>query len=405
MRSAPQSPVRELLRRYARAWLASLPAGADARLVDAFAGRDHPQTVGSEPATVRAIGDAFAWLSRRGSAGRAGWLLLEEDPVKVEWLRAAARAAGLREGEDVGGVVVEEDTPEGAGLSGRFGEVAHLLYLLDPPRPEQLPRELVETLLAAPGADLVVRLPTGALRRLVEHLDSTLADLPPLAKRAVDGWSRLLGDPRRGWFTAWREAVEGRGVEAAVEELVGRYASALRAAGGPARWVGHRRLVSRGADAAEYVVLSCTEPARVLLVNGVLHELRQADLLPWPEEEDDLVRHRPTGVIELFGGGGSAEQRERVADPLAIAHAIARRFAGRTVEWRHVVAGFLDTELHEEELRRAVLELRREGRALFRSLADPGTEVAFPRGARRPTSRRRGTRGGGDLTLPLDGPE
>lgn len=402
MRSAPDRPVRELLRRYAAAWLESLPAGADALLVDAFAGRDHPGSSGAEPEAIRAVGEASARLARRGEAERVAWLLLEEDPAKVAWLRRGLEGAGLHEGRGGGEVAVEEGAPGGAELPERAAPAGHVLYVLDPPRPEQLPAELVEALLAAPGADAVIRLPTAGLRRLAEHRGTPLADLPPLVKRTVEGWSRLLGDPRRGWTAAWWEALAGGGVDEAVEAVVERYAARLR---GPARWAAPRALAGGGAAGAEHVVVTCTEPGRVLLVNGALDELRAAGLAPWDDEEGDgLVRHRPTGVIELFAASGAPEGRERVVDSLALAHRVASRFSGRTVAWRDVLADFLHTGLREEDLRRAALELRREGRALFRSLAEPGDPIAFPRGARRPAGRRRGGgRGGGDLSLPLDG--
>src|SRR5690606_34522128 len=97
--------------------------------------------------------------------------------------------------------------------------------------------------------------------------------------------------------------------------------------------------------------------------------------------------------------------RLREVDVLRLAHRLTTRYAGRTLSWGEVLAGEAGTELFAVDVRRALAELRREGRALYASLAAPDAPVAFPRagrgraGPRSARSRRRAAPGA--PTLPL----
>lgn len=408
------SAARALLRGYALAWIerslkgsvlraASVDDPVEALFVDPFAGADHPLPPGSTPLAVQVLARLFAPAGAAPARARA--VLLEEDPVKLEWLREACREAGLeaRTRGDPPEIALVEGRWEG-GAPGWEGEEARTaLALLDPPRAGEIPLERILSLLRAqPQADLLLRFPASDLRRLSGFRGVPLADLPPYARRAAEGISRLLGDERHAWALRWRAAQAERGDAAGEAEVVDALAGRLRGATG--RLVRVFRVES--ADGAEALLLVSGDPARVLLMNEVLHDARAAGWLPWAaEEEDGLVRTVARGELELFGGVG--EGRDRVVDLSALAHALAGRFAGRRVELGTVLESVLESDLFLDDVRRALAALRRDGRALYRSLRRPDAEVAFIRsgGEQLPRRGARGRRRGGEegeLLLPFD---
>lgn len=260
---------------------------------------------------------------------------------------------------------------------------------------------VLRLLRAQPEMDLLLRFPASDLRRLGGFRGVPLADLPPYARRAAEGISRLLGDERHSWALRWRAAQAERGDAAGEAEVVDAFASGLRGATG--RPV---RVFRVGpADGADALLLVSGDPARVLWMNEVLHDARSAGWLPWATEaEDGFVRTVARGELELFGGG--AEGRERVVDLPALAHALAGRFAGRRVALRVVLESVRESALFVDDVRRALAALRRDGRALYRSLRRPDAEIAFIRsggGLLRGGARGR-RRGGaeGELLLPFD---
>ena len=62
---------------------------------------------------------------------------------------------------------------------------------------------------------------------------------------------------------------------------------------------------------------------------------------------------------------------------------LASRFAARSVRLEEVLRSCVDTDLFAEEIRRALLELRRDGRAVFRSLGGR-SEILFAEAGARP---------------------
>jgi hypothetical protein len=86
--------------------------------------------------------------------------------------------------------------------------------------------------------------------------------------------------------------------------------------------------------------------------------------------------------------------------PRAAAELLAGRHRGQTLPFRDVLAGLTDSDLTQDEVRGALALLKKEGRAVFRSLAQPDAVVNFPeeRVVRQPRPRgRREVPGAGDL--------
>lgn len=413
------APPRALLRDYALAWAERVLRGAVVRaageddplevlVLDPFAGADHPLPPGEMPVPVEVLARVFAPAGREPSRARA--FLLEEDPVKLDWLLAACGAAGLEGRTGRGGgsseISLVEGAWDGAGSDLALPEGARAgIALLDPPGAGKLPlAPLLALLRRHPGMDLLLRFPVSDLRRLAGFRGIPLADLPPYARRSAEGLSRLLDDPRHGWAIPWSRTAGGE--EGAAEaEVVERLAERLRGAGER-----HVRVFRVEAFAeADFLLLASPDPARLLLMNEVLLAARNEGRLPWPED-GEVVRHVPRAELELFAGpagspGPAAEARDRTVDLTSVAHSLALRFAGRRATLRRVLESVVASDLFEEDVRAALRELRRDGRALYRSLAQPEAEIAFPRqgdARARPAGRGRRRGGGEELSLALD---
>jgi hypothetical protein len=400
-RQPTPSPIRELLRRHALEWARLSSPGAaprepggplDVLLVDPFAGNDYPAAA---PLGL----DVAALLGRRGAAGSGRVLLQDADPVKLEWLRArAAEAEGAGQG------LVEVGEEEGTAGSTAAGRAAEALVVLDPPAAGHVPLEALTAWADTPGTELLLRFPAADLRRLARQWVGTLADLTPYGKRLVEGLSSLLGDPRREWVLSWRGRLEVGGAAAAERAVVERLAERLRERAA----IRLTELKAPGADEPEYLLALSRDPARLLRLNETMYAARRVGLLAWPEEPDTVVRYVESGELALFDGpgAGAASPRDRVVDTAALAHSLARRFAGGTVSLDRVLHSLLDTDLFLADVRRALAELRRDGRVLYRSLAAGSAELAFPRpGARlrgRAPARRRPRAAGDDLSLALE---
>ena len=399
------SPVRQIFRRYGEAWareaVRSLArarrAGGEARvpgvlLVDPFAGTDYPD----RGERVGCVGAAATLLR---ASERAIVALLEEDPAKVEWLRkrlaAAFPDAPVAAGpEPATGLNLWEASPAAlAGLAGARDRDGATLLLLDPASASQLPLAALRGWMVDPGTDLLLRLPVADLRRLASHGGGPIADLPPRLRRTVEGLSSFLGDARHAWVHQWARG-RREDVGAAAAGFVEAYAERARAAGIPVV-----RRLEVGTDAGVEHLLLCTHrPAGALLLNRVLHELRAEGALPSPRHEGGPVRYRRRTELALFSDDSTAAEdgRERSVDLHRLAHALGERFAGQSVTWDELVRSHAESDLLAEDLRRALLALRRDGRALFRSLA-PDSAIAFPRtgtrwvrGSTAPARRRGG---------------
>ncbi|HYW07660.1 MAG TPA: hypothetical protein VE913_11930, partial [Longimicrobium sp.] len=89
--------------------------------------------------------------------------------------------------------------------------------------------------------------------------------------------------------------------------------------------------------------------------------------------------------------------------PADTAELLAGRHRGATLPLRAVLIALADTDLTQDEVRRALGVLRREGRAVYRSLTHPDAVVIFPEEAVVPAPRRKRrieAPGSGDLFGP-----
>jgi hypothetical protein len=368
-------------------------------LVDAFAGADYPGDAGGAPGVM---GAAAKLLRMEPARALARVLMVEEDPAKVAWLgetlaRLFPGEAPRRAGEALGALNLCEGLPEGVEtLSGALEGSRDALVVLDPPAAGNLPLALVRGWLASPGTDLALRFPAADLRRLGRYPGVPVADLPLHLKRTVEGLSRFLGDARHGWLHAWTRSLEG-GVEGAIETMARSYARRLGEAGGALV----RRVDLPDGEAVDHFFLVTRRAARALLLNRVIHEMRRDGLLPWPGTVVGVVSYPPSAEL----GPPARGRRDRVVDRAQAAHSIAQRFAGRVVPVEEVLRSQAETDLFADDLKRALLELRRDGRALFRTLGS-GAEITFAApGARgmhgHPPRRRRRVRD--ELALALEG--
>jgi hypothetical protein len=387
--------------------------GAPERIVylDAFAGAEYSFGVGDPGrqgpsravAAVRAVLDAAPEL--------ASAVLAEEDPALLARFRAelegigwgdrvrdAADPAALAPGE-VG--LVEADFRNVADVLLAVPERARALLWMAPPSARRLPWTLLDAVLGDPAIDLLLRFPHGDFEKQGKF-SGPLADFPPFAKRIVEGCSALLGDARHEWVFGWRAAEREGGVAQALEAVLERFRARLEKAA-EGRVLKAAR-VGAGEDAvAAYLFLVSSEPAAALALNAAVQgaglEDRAASVLFTPTAEP--AEPPPEQVLDLFGGEPAhAPEPSRRADPIAAAELLAGRHRGQTLPFREVLAGLTDSDLTQDEVRGALALLKKEGRAVFRSLAQPDAVVIFPeeRVVRQPRARgRRQVPGAGDL--------
>ncbi|MBW3628450.1 MAG: hypothetical protein KY464_04050 [Gemmatimonadetes bacterium] len=405
------SPARDLLRRFAAAWVSAavkgLPGAADdgggvgVLVVEGFAGADYPAGSASMPGIT---GAAMRLMARERTRALVRAVMVEEDPAKVDWLAEVVRQV-------MPGELLHLEGELKSGLNLRSGALAVLealgpelvrsrrsLVVLDPSTAGALPLGLLKEWVGIPGAELLLRFPSADLRRLGRYRGAALADLPPHGKRMVDGVSRLLGDPRHDWLHRWVPALE-RGLEEALDAVANLYAGRLQRDGLIAR-----RVCLGPGEGAEQVFLLTRDAASGLLLNEVVHGLRGEGVLPWPSASAGPVRYAPAEELALFGRGDApACGCDRVVDRPLLANSLAARFAGSAVRLEEILLCHVETDLFAEDLRRALLDLRRDGRALFRSLGGDA-EITFraigARAMHRPRSGKRSARPQ-DLTLGL----
>jgi hypothetical protein len=360
---------------------------------------------------IHALDACLVQAGRRGRAARVNVVLVENDPVGVDRLVAALVGAGLearvRQTRDLDALLPGEI----AVVHGEFAHVApelvrftavscRALYLLDPPTPAMLPLQVVRLIADPAGTDALIRFPADGLRKQAQFRNVPLADLPTYARRIVEGYSLLLGDPRYGWVAAWRETERTLGEAAAETRVQEQYRDRL-AAVNPQTVVKTIRL-SPPADAAATgeLFLLTQDPAHPFRMNRALRAARLAGELAWDETSSSFVTEEDTGVLDLFapgsglgqGSGAAPSRRVRRVDLPALAQQIVAGYAGQTVEFGRVLAGLADSNLFIDEVKQAMSLLRQEGRAAYQSLAAPA-QIRFPPAGttvrREPRTRRR----------------
>jgi hypothetical protein len=300
--------------------------------------------------------------------------------------------------------VVEAAFASVAGALSSLGDApAHALVLLAPPSARALPWPALLSAIVGDNADVLLVLPHAELHRQAEFGPVPIPDLPPAARRIVEGWSALLGDARHGWLGEWRRVEREQGRAAAEAAFVDTLAARLRSVADDG--VVRALRIAPTADAEPAAVLHLVHvtpyPAHALALNEVLRALGLVDRSA-QAEAGRSPRLQPTeaqtAVLELFapaethaGAAVAASPDELPVDVAAVGDRIAAAFRGRTVPYRDVLAWLAATDVTADEARRAMAGLKRTGRASYRSLADDTAEVAFPAEpiAPRPAGRRR----------------
>jgi three-Cys-motif partner protein len=367
--------------------------------LDAFAGAEYVFGVGDpgRQGPSRAVAAVRAVLEAAPEHARA--VLVEEDPGLLARLRAELEAAGwggrIRDTDDPSRLgpgevaLVEADFRNVADVLLAFAEPTRALLWMAPPSARRLPWPLLEAVLGDAGTDLLLRFPHTDYEKQGKF-SGPLADLPPFAKRIVEGCSALLGDARHEWVFAWRAAEREGAAGRALEGVVERFRARLEKAA-EGRVLKSAR-VAPGEDAsAAHLFLVASEPAAALALNAAVQGAGLADraaavLLP-PSTEPPA----PPPALDLFGAADAAAEPARRPDPAAAAVLLAERHRGQSLPLRDVLAGLTNSDLTPDEVRGALAVLRKEGRAIYRSLAHPDAVVIFPEEPviREPRRRRR----------------
>lgn len=417
----PDAALHPVLAAFAGAWArdaahavahADEDEAAPRRIVylDAFAGAEYVFGVG-DPARQgpsRAVTAARAVLDAAPEHARA--VLVEEDPALLARFRAELEAAGwgdrIRATDDPSALapgevgLVEADFRNVADVLLAFPEPTRALLWMAPPSARRIPWSLVEAVLGDAGTDLLLRFPHTDYEKQGKF-SGPLADLPPFARRIVEGCSGLLGDARHEWVFAWRAAEREGGAARALEGVVERFRARLeRAAEG--RVLKTARVAAGDDDVPAHLFLAASEPAAALALNAAVQGAGLADraaavLLPPPAEPAEPPPAQP---LDLFGAIADAPpEPARRPDPAAAAELLGERHRGQTLPFREVLAGLIDSDLTPDEVRGALGVLKKAGRAVYRSLAQPDAVVIFPEEPviREPRRRRSKAPDAGDL--------
>ena len=417
---SPDAALHPVLAAFAGAWAhdavraaARADEGDPRRIVyvDAFCGAEYVFGVGDpgRQGPSRAVAAARAVLE--AAPEHASAVLVEEDPGLLARLRAELEALGwgdrvratddpstLQPGE-VG--LVEADFRNVADVVLAFPEPTRALLWMAPPSARRLPWPLVEAVLGDSAIDLLLRFPHTDYEKQGKF-SGPLADLPPFARRIVEGCSALLGDARHEWVFAWRAAEREGGVGTALEGVVERFRARLEDAA-EGRVLKTARVAPGEEAVPAHLFLVATEPAAALALNAAVQGAGLADraaavLLP-PSAEP--AEPPPAQVLDLFGGAPDpAPEAARRPDPAAAAELLAERHLGQTLPLRDVLAGLVDSDLTPDEVRAALGVLKKAGRAVYRSLAHADAVVIFPEEPVIPAPRQRrraAPPGAGDL--------
>lgn len=387
-RTPPDRPEHDLLRRFLEGWARTAARGNASPeplrpvvYLEAFASG---VLGGLAPAAGEAYATALGAAAVLDAAGaEAAVILVEEDPEQVRRLVERLAMAGYGARVRCGGAGEPPRSGEIRVVEGAFAEVAsalatalegaQVLCWAEPPRAGALPHTAVEALTALEGLTLLLRFPSADFLKQSAHADTPLSDLVPYARRLLNGCSALLGDARHRWWLGWRAAVAERGADAAARAVAGEYAARLA----DADLALLARTLPLTPSAGEPLLLLLTRDVHThYLLNRALFEARRAGVLPVPADAGRFVRFEESGELELFGAGDAP--RRRAADLAAVADEVAAEFGGREASFAEVLRTLLPSELLLEEVKRALTQLRGEGRVRYRLLSSPDAELVFP---------------------------
>lgn len=348
--------------------------------VDGFAGADLQRaalrgvpTVAGSVAAIRALGEAAAGVRV---------VLADEDPGLVSRLADALAGTGarVRRPDDVASLqpgeiaLVESPFPALAPLLADAIGDAPALVRLAPATARALPWTALHAVAALPAADLLLRFPGEDFAR-IGAVAGPWADFPPHLRRIAEGCSALLDDPKHSWLAMWRETSRTTGPEAALGAMVERLQSRIATAAAQAVVRTHP---VEAEDGRVHLLLSTAHPAHVLELNGAVLDAGGAlepvlDLPAEPEPEPELP-----ATLDLFPlPPPPVEPKPRGPDPAAIAETLHTRHRGTLVSYGDLLAGLADAALTPEQVRSALLLLKRGGRVVYRSLDAADAELDF----------------------------
>jgi hypothetical protein len=350
----PPHPAQQIASGYLRQWLAQV-GKAPALYVEGFATVDSAERVRSLPEGAQA-------------------LLFQEDPVLAAQLRALVPGSVAE--------VIEASFAEGTSLvAERAAAVPNSLVILNPAAPGHLPLDAIRMLAAIPSVDLWIRFPHGDLGKLARFRSTPMADLPPYARRIVEGYGRLLNDPRGSWLAEWRRAEAEQGSRVAEQGVARRFNECLA---GAAEGKTMKNLDLDQTDTGPlYLACVTSDPMRALVLNVMVEKMGLSEQVRWAAGRFRRLRLSLPPVAEpldFFAGGGattSATLEYELADD-ALAGAIGSHFLGRTVSLGDVVRELLVMDVLPDDVRSALRLLRHGGRAVYRSLKTSAAEITFP---------------------------
>jgi hypothetical protein len=339
---------------------AAFPGREAVRYVDAFGGAEF--TFGQPARSGKRSAAAALAAAESGAVA----VLIEEDPGLVTRLRGALCDLGAVERLHP----VLEDAPAGSivllqadfldvvdALAAAAPETAILIWMA-PTSARRLPWRVLSALLEDPSLEMLLRFPASDFLKQDSRRDP-LADLPSFTRRVVDGCSALLGDGRHEWLARWRRESATLGPSVALDAVTDRFSAQLGAACGD-------RLLKRldvGADPPQPLYLVTSAPEAALALNGAV----AAHEPPPPVAQGYDLFGAPSVVADLEPNPASS-----LAEQLWQSH------RGRSATLRDLAGELASTDATLQQLRTALLRLRRSGRAEFGSLRSTETLVSFP---------------------------
>ena len=367
----------EIASRYLTAWVDAIPNAPPLHYVEGFPGPG--------------LTDRVQALDARSAI-----TIFQEDPVVAERCRRELASLAAPHVQ-----LVEADFATGvAGLSSVQDEAAQTLCYLYPPSPGKLPFGALEMVAGVPSLDLLIRFPSDDLHKQARFRGTPLADLPPYARRIVEGYSALLGDRRHEWVGTWRRIELASGpatAEAVVAEQFGNRLAGI-AAGRSLKQI----TLDLPDSGTVYLFCLSADPERALALNAVLESMGLDVNVRWRAERYRRDQPRELVVaepLELFADEVSspASLACRQLDEVALAEAIAARYVGHTVSLETVVGDLLDTDVLPSDIHQTIRLLRRTGRAVYRTLKHKGAKIAFPATPLLSPTHRSSSRSDGEL--------
>lgn len=346
----PANPALQVACNYLQQWLVQV-GNAAGLYVEGFATPESAERVRSLPAGFEA-------------------LLIQEDPVVAARLRTCFGDSGAH--------VVEAPFAEAISIIAERAErLPNALVCLDPPTPRHLTLDAIHALATLPSVDLWMRFPHEDLQKLVRFRSTPVADLPPYVHRIVEGYGRLLGDPRGSWLTEWRPVEAEQGSGAGAKTIARRFRRCLgSAAEGKVLKTMELDLPDTG---SLHLACVASDPRRLLALNAAVEELELDGFVCWAGERFRREPPPPLAeALELFAVEAAPAAMRRQLDDTALAQVIAARFLGQRLSWGEVLRGLVDTDVLPDDPVRAIGALRRSGRAAYRTLRDMSAEVSFP---------------------------